>query len=70
MTLKGSEWTEISAAVMRSEDSGDLTTGEMQERERLTFKVMATIHWQALKIWLRGAPFFSRPTPPVEKVSQ
>jgi DUF1365 family protein len=36
----------------------------------MTFKVMAAIHWQALKIWLRGAPFFPKPAPPVEKVTQ
>lgn len=36
----------------------------------MTFKVMAAIHWQALKIWLRGAPFFPKPKPPAEKVTQ
>jgi DUF1365 family protein len=36
----------------------------------MTFKVVAAIHWQALKIWLRGAPFFPKPAPPVEKVTQ
>lgn len=36
----------------------------------MTLKVMAAIHWQALKIWLRGVPFFPKPTPPVEKVTQ
>jgi len=35
----------------------------------MTFKVMAAIHWQALKNWLRGAPFFPKPVPPVEKVT-
>jgi hypothetical protein len=35
----------------------------------MTFKVMAAIHWQALKIWLRGAPFFSKPEPPKEQVT-
>jgi hypothetical protein len=35
----------------------------------LTFKVVALIHWQALKIWLRGATFFPKPTPPREEVS-
>ena len=36
----------------------------------MTFKVMAAIHWQALRIWFRGAPFFPKPSPPVEKVTQ
>lgn len=28
------------------------------------FKVLAAIHWQALKIWLRGASFHKKPPPP------
>jgi len=35
----------------------------------LTLKIMAMIHWQALKIWLRGATFFPKPAPPREEVS-
>jgi DUF1365 family protein len=35
----------------------------------MTFKVMAAIHWQALKIWLRGASFFPKPPPPAQKVT-
>jgi hypothetical protein len=35
----------------------------------MTFKVMVAIHWQALKIWLRGAPFFPKPEPPPNEVS-
>ena len=35
----------------------------------MTFKVMTAIHWQALKIWLRGATFYKRPTPPKEQVT-
>jgi DUF1365 family protein len=30
---------------------------------------MSMIHWQALKIWLRGATFFPKPVPPREEVS-
>ena len=36
----------------------------------MTFKVMAAIHWQALKIWLRGASYFPKPPPPAQKVTQ
>ena len=36
----------------------------------MTFKVMAAIHWQALKIWLRGASFFPKPAPPEKKMTQ
>ncbi|MCG8486642.1 MAG: DUF1365 domain-containing protein [Chromatiales bacterium] len=35
----------------------------------MTFKVMLAIHWQALKIWLRGAHFFAKPKPPKEQIS-
>ena len=36
----------------------------------MTFGVMARIHWQALRLWLRRVPFFSKPLPPQEKVSR
>ncbi|MGB1111125.1 MAG: DUF1365 domain-containing protein [Gammaproteobacteria bacterium] len=34
-----------------------------------TLKVTAAIHWQALKIWLRGAVFHRKPEPPTQEVS-
>ena len=33
-------------------------------------RVLALIHWQALKLWWRGAAFRSRPAPPAQEVSQ
>lgn len=33
-------------------------------------RVLALIHWQALKLWWKGARFGRRPTPPTEEVSQ
>ena len=30
----------------------------------MTLKVIAMIHWQALRIWLRGASFYRKPAPP------
>ena len=30
----------------------------------MTLAVMARIHWQALKLWLKRVPFFSKPQPP------
>lgn len=35
----------------------------------LTFKVVTMIHWHALKIWLGGATYFPKPTPPREEVT-
>ncbi|MFL9925821.1 DUF1365 domain-containing protein [Herbaspirillum lusitanum] len=34
-----------------------------------SFGVMARIHWQALRLWLKRVPFFSKPEPPASKVS-
>jgi DUF1365 family protein len=34
-----------------------------------TLKVVGMIHWQALKIWLRGATFHRKPAPPAQEVS-
>ena len=49
------------------------TTGELLKAALaipfMTFKVMALIHWQALKIWLKGARFYRKPAPPTEEVS-
>ena len=33
-------------------------------------RVLAPIHWQALKLWWKGARFRNRPKPPMEEVSQ
>jgi DUF1365 family protein len=33
-------------------------------------RVLVLIHWQALKLWIKGAVFQSRPTPPPEEVSK
>jgi len=33
-------------------------------------RVLGLIHWQALKLWLRGARFHRRPEPPAEEVTR
>lgn len=33
-------------------------------------RVLALIHWQALKLWIKRAPFFTRPEPPEQDVSK
>lgn len=33
-------------------------------------RVLALIHWQALKLWWKGATYRDRPDPPVEEVSR
>jgi hypothetical protein len=33
-------------------------------------RVLALIHWQALKLWIKGAVYRTRPEPPSEEVSR
>jgi DUF1365 family protein len=33
-------------------------------------RVLALIHWQALKLWWKGAGFHHRPAPPADEVSR
>jgi DUF1365 family protein len=35
-----------------------------------TFGVIARIHWQAVRLWWKRAPFFSKPAPPAVEVSR
>lgn len=35
----------------------------------ITFKVMGAIHWEAAKLWLKGARYRKRPAAPVDAVS-
>jgi uncharacterized protein len=35
----------------------------------MTLMVMVRIHWQALKLWLKRVPFFSKPKPPQDFVT-
>ncbi len=35
----------------------------------LTLKVIGGIHWEALKLWLKGVPLVKHPQPPAEPVS-
>ncbi len=36
----------------------------------MSFGVIAKIHWQALRLWLRRVPFFTKPAPPPHEVSR
>lgn len=43
--------------------------GELLRVPLQTVKVIAAIHWQALKIWLAGVRFHRKPEPPCNEVS-
>lgn len=36
----------------------------------MTLGVIARIHWQALRLWVKRVPFFSKPLPPVERITR
>jgi uncharacterized protein len=35
----------------------------------MTLKIVAAIHWQALKLWRKGATFYRKPAPPTNPIS-
>lgn len=43
--------------------------GQVLRMPLMTLKVVGAIHWEALKIWLRGARFHRKPEPPRVKVT-
>lgn len=43
--------------------------GALLSHPLLTLKVMAGIHYEALKLWLKGVPLTSRPAPPANAVT-
>ncbi len=36
----------------------------------MTFMVIARIHWQALKLWLKHVPFYRKPSLPIKELSK
>ena len=45
-------------------------SGALLRRPFGSRRVLALIHWQALKLWWKGARFRSRPAPPADEVSR
>jgi DUF1365 family protein len=44
--------------------------GAMLRRPFGSRRVLGLIHWQALKLWWKGATFRARPSPPAEEISK
>jgi uncharacterized protein len=36
----------------------------------MTFGVIFRIHWQALKLWIKGARFYRKPAPPSQDLTR
>lgn len=58
-TLAGERRTLTDGAILR----------QVLTMPAMTLKVVAGIHWEALKIWLRGAKFHPKPPPPQQDAS-
>jgi DUF1365 family protein len=54
---------------VRRELSSATTIGSFLRFPMLTLKVIGGIHWEALKLWLKGVPLVHRPAPPTLPVS-
>ena len=39
-------------------------------RPLLTLAVIARIHWQAVRLWAKRAPYFPKPAPPAQELSR
>lgn len=61
--------TAVQRGRLRSLAPGALL-GALVRSPLLTFKVSFMIHWHALRLWRRGAPFHRKPQPPLEEITQ
>ncbi len=50
--------------------SGDTVRAVLLRFPLMTLLVVLRIHWQALRLWLRRVPFYTKPVPPDQKVSR
>lgn len=49
---------------------GDTVRAVLLRFPLMTLLVVWRIHWQALRLWLRRVPFYTKPAPPDQKVSR
>jgi DUF1365 family protein len=68
-TLRGVPVLDASMAGQRHSLSSAALLRALLGMPWLGVKVVAAIHWQALRLWWRRAPFFSKPLPPSSEIS-
>jgi uncharacterized protein len=61
VTSVGGEFADATAARQRHAFFG---------QPAMTFGVIARIHWQALRLWLKRVPFFAKPPAPAQPLTQ
>lgn len=68
-TREGVPILDASVAGERRELTDRAIAWQVLQMPFMTLKVVAGIHWEALKIWLRGARFHNKPEPPTADAS-
>ncbi len=66
---EGQPILDATLAAERRALSDGVLLGQVLRMPVMTMKVVAGIHWEALKIWLRGAKFHGKPAPPTHGAS-
>lgn len=61
LTLGGQPLLNSALTLQRRELTDRALAGVLCRYPLMTAKVIGAIHWQALKLWLKGAPFHSQP---------
>ena len=59
---KGKPFFDATMRLQRRELSGPSLARMLVQYPMMTAQVIAAIHWQALKLWAKGAPFYPRPS--------
>ena len=57
-------------ALERTEITGASLARVLLTYPWMTARIMVAIHWQALKLWWKGAGYRARPEPPAEEVTR
>ena len=76
-TVARIDYDDNTGALLQTSVSGDLQPLNRQAARKaifsfgaMTLGVIARIHWQAVKLFFKRVPFFSKPTPPAVLVSR
>ena len=76
-TVARIDYDDNTGALLQTSVSGDLQPLNSQAVRKAVFShgamtlgVIARIHWQAVKLFFKGVPFFSKPKPPAVLVSR
>lgn len=71
------DYDDASGALLQTSVSGELRPATaaalraaLWRQPLLTLGIVARIHWQALRLWLRRVPFFPKPRPPAGLLSR